>query len=197
MCVCVCVHACLSQLVWDILSLNFVQDRARNVQFTVLTDRSQGGSSLTDGQLELMVRQSPPLTHTHILNHPPPLTPSHITHQVHRRILFDDNRGVDEPLNEKGQFGDGLIIRGRHLVLVDTIVNSTSYHRLLAESMLTHSHPMFIQDEQPPSEFINKYHTNVCLMVKIHVYSSLIHFLSLSLSFQSLQMTACLLTSIC
>ena len=27
----------------------------RNVQFTVMTDRSQGGSSLNDGQLELMV----------------------------------------------------------------------------------------------------------------------------------------------
>ena len=97
---------------------------------------------------------------------------------------------MDEPLNEKGQFGDGLIIRGRHLVLVDTIVNSTSYHRLLAESMLTHSHPMFIQDEQPPSEFINKYHTNVCLMVKIHVYSSLIHFLSLSLSLSQFSVIA-------
>lgn len=32
-----------------------VQDDSRNVQFTVLTDRSQGGSSIEDGQVELMV----------------------------------------------------------------------------------------------------------------------------------------------
>ena len=31
------------------------QDMSRDVQFTVLNDRSQGGTSLTDGQLELMV----------------------------------------------------------------------------------------------------------------------------------------------
>ena len=40
---------------------DFSQDEAKNIQFTVLTDRSQGGSSLNDGQVELMVRH----THTH------------------------------------------------------------------------------------------------------------------------------------
>ena len=33
-----------------------LQDEDRGVQFTVLTDRAQGGSSLKDGELELMVR---------------------------------------------------------------------------------------------------------------------------------------------
>jgi len=32
-----------------------LQDKARNVQLTVLTDRSQGGASLHDGEIELMV----------------------------------------------------------------------------------------------------------------------------------------------
>lgn len=32
---------------------------ARNVQFTVLTDRSEGGSSLRDGEIELMVNTEP------------------------------------------------------------------------------------------------------------------------------------------
>ena len=40
---------------------------------TILTDRSQGGTSLQDGSIELM---------------------------VHRRTVKDDSRGVDEPLNE-------------------------------------------------------------------------------------------------
>ena len=31
------------------------QDETKQVQFTVLTDRSQGGSSLAEGEVELMV----------------------------------------------------------------------------------------------------------------------------------------------
>ncbi|XP_062034472.1 lysosomal alpha-mannosidase-like [Lepus europaeus] len=72
-------------------------------QLTVLTDRSQGGSSLRDGSLELM---------------------------VHRRLLWDDNRGLMEALIEEGP---GLRVRGRHLVLLDVISKASTGHRLLAE----------------------------------------------------------------
>jgi hypothetical protein len=44
-----------------------------SAQLTVLVDRSEGAASLASGQLELM---------------------------VHRRLLYDDSRGVGEPLNE-------------------------------------------------------------------------------------------------
>nr|CAB3263606.1 lysosomal alpha-mannosidase-like [Phallusia mammillata] len=77
-------------------------------QLTVLNDRSQGGASLSDGSLELM---------------------------LHRRLLVDDKRGVGEPLNETGQFGDGLIVRGKQLILLDTIQASGAQQRLLAEEM--------------------------------------------------------------
>lgn len=63
-------------------------------EFSVLVDRAQGGSSLKDGSIEIM---------------------------VHRRTLFDDSRGVAEPLNEtvascRGCHSPGLIVRGTHLL---------------------------------------------------------------------------------
>jgi len=51
----------------------FIQDKAANSQFTVISDRTQGGSSLVDGEVELM---------------------------VNRRTTHDDWRGVGEALNE-------------------------------------------------------------------------------------------------
>ena len=70
----------------------------------VVTDRTQGGTSLVDGTLELMVQ---------------------------RRILADDGRGVSEALNEtvdgmtpyppygKAQrLGDGIVITGKHRFMI-------------------------------------------------------------------------------
>eukprot|EP01111_Echinosteliopsis_oligospora_P005112 TRINITY_DN1830_c0_g1_i2.p1 TRINITY_DN1830_c0_g1~~TRINITY_DN1830_c0_g1_i2.p1 ORF type:complete len:777 (+),score=250.98 TRINITY_DN1830_c0_g1_i2:280-2610(+) len=51
----------------------YIRDTTANLQFTVLVDRSRGGASLANGQLETM---------------------------LHRRLLVDDGRGVGEPLNE-------------------------------------------------------------------------------------------------
>ncbi|XP_058064992.1 lysosomal alpha-mannosidase-like, partial [Anopheles bellator] len=58
-------------------------------RLSLLIDRAQGGSSLSDGHLELM---------------------------VHRRLLRDDRFGVGEALNET-QFGGGLIARGKHWLI--------------------------------------------------------------------------------
>ena len=57
-----------------------------NVQMSVLTDRSQGATSLKHNELEIM---------------------------VHRKTLKDDKKGVTEPLNEHA-FGQGLVARGKH-----------------------------------------------------------------------------------
>ena len=56
--------------------------------------------------------------------------------QIHCRCLHDDRRGLSEALNETGQFGDGLIIRGIHHILFDTVQNSTYWHRMLGERMV-------------------------------------------------------------
>jgi len=59
-------------------------------QLAILTDRSQGGGSIVDGTVELM---------------------------LHRRLLDDDAFGVGEALNEMA-FGSGLAARGRHRVFL-------------------------------------------------------------------------------
>ena len=82
-----------------------VQDDSSAV--SILVDRAQAGGSMAPGQMDLM---------------------------VHRRITADDRRGVGEPLLEPGQFGDGLMVRGRHLVVVGK--PNTMPHKPLEESFL-------------------------------------------------------------
>lgn len=69
--------------------------KARDTHFSLpitnfnFVDRAQGGSSIKSGQIELMLL---------------------------RQTINDDGRGVDEPLNDPGQFGKGLIVKGKHLL---------------------------------------------------------------------------------
>ena len=81
--------------------------------------------------------------------------------QVHRQMLHDDHRGVGEPLNEPGVDGKGLIIRGRHVVIVDNIENSTIYHRMLGEMLMMREYPLFVSDSGDPKDYMKKYMTNV------------------------------------
>ena len=73
-------------------------------ELAVLTERAQGGASLSSGQLEVM---------------------------LHRRTLFDDQRGVAEPLNETMQgcrdcHSAGLVARGRHWLTVQASLAALS-----------------------------------------------------------------------
>lgn len=56
--------------------------------------------------------------------------------QIHRRILKDDNRGVVEPLNETGQYGEGLIVRGKHFIVLDDPNSSVLLHRVIGEQLM-------------------------------------------------------------
>ena len=60
-------------------------DEERKVRMTLMNDRSQGGSSLQDGQLELM---------------------------LNRRLRKDDAKGVDAILNETDSTGRGITVPG-------------------------------------------------------------------------------------
>ncbi|KAH9424744.1 carbohydrate binding [Dermatophagoides pteronyssinus] len=82
-------------------------DNPDGPSIAVLTDRSEGGTSPYSGMIELM---------------------------VHRRLLHDDGFGVDEALNEPGVDGHGLVIRGRHrLLLFKDGQPDSSYHRPLSQ----------------------------------------------------------------
>ena len=108
-----------------------IEDASADVALTVLSDVSQGGSSLSDGEIELM---------------------------VHRRIQDDDHRGVQEPLNETmcgcgdinappkqmgahGQEGDGgcvcagLTVRGKHWLVLGTKDDVSAARRQASEKL--------------------------------------------------------------
>eukprot|EP00584_Thalassiosira_punctigera_P024560 CAMPEP_0172549416 /NCGR_PEP_ID=MMETSP1067-20121228/18519_1 /TAXON_ID=265564 ORGANISM="Thalassiosira punctigera, Strain Tpunct2005C2" /NCGR_SAMPLE_ID=MMETSP1067 /ASSEMBLY_ACC=CAM_ASM_000444 /LENGTH=1149 /DNA_ID=CAMNT_0013336807 /DNA_START=119 /DNA_END=3568 /DNA_ORIENTATION=+ len=87
---------------YPVNAATFIEDQDHS--FGVLVDRSQGGSSLSDGSLELMIQ---------------------------RRLLHDDARGVGEALNETGigitpcppygkaeRLGEGVIIKGTHRLVI-------------------------------------------------------------------------------
>ncbi|ERE78954.1 lysosomal alpha-mannosidase [Cricetulus griseus] len=90
-----------------------------HMQLTVVTDRSQGGSSLKDGSLELM---------------------------VHRRLLADDGRGVEEALIESGA---ASTVRGRHFVLLSSVSDAAARHRLLAEEVVLAPQVVLAQGGSP------------------------------------------------
>ncbi|XP_076073575.1 lysosomal alpha-mannosidase-like [Mytilus galloprovincialis] len=111
----------------------YLRDETKKVQFTVLTDRSQGGGSITDGNLELM---------------------------VHRRLLWDDYLGVGEPLNETGMDGKGLIARGKHFIYVDKIDNSAKFHRDMALKLYMAPSLSFTTSTMKQSDWTKVYHTS-------------------------------------
>jgi len=93
----------------------FIKDSDDN-QLTLLVDRAQGGSSLHDGQLELM---------------------------VHRRLLDDDGFGVGEGLNEMA-FHKGLVVRGKHYLILSDESNSARLCRSLSQQLYREPQISFI-----------------------------------------------------
>ncbi|XP_076026820.1 lysosomal alpha-mannosidase [Genypterus blacodes] len=94
-------------------------------QLTVVTDRSQGGSSIQNGSLEIM---------------------------LHRRLLYDDVRGVAEPLNETSDiFPRGLVVRGRLLLTLERPPAAAATHRPLAQEAVLQPLLTFTDGELHPN----------------------------------------------
>ncbi|OVA17373.1 Glycoside hydrolase family 38 [Macleaya cordata] len=82
-----------------------------STEFSVLVDRSVGGSSIVDGQIELM---------------------------LHRRLLHDDSRGVAESLNETVCVLDectGLTIQGNFYLRIDPLGEGAKWRRSFGQEI--------------------------------------------------------------
>lgn len=115
---------------YPVNSRMFIKDD-KNQQVTLLTDRSQGGSSLQDGDLEIM---------------------------IHRRLLFDDAFGVGEPLNESA-YGQGLVVRGKHWIQydIDGPAAASVRHRFKAQEIFMDTILSFIPTTLSLQDWKDKY----------------------------------------
>ncbi|XP_050221696.1 probable alpha-mannosidase At5g13980 [Mercurialis annua] len=87
----------------------FMKDKTS--EFSILVDRSIGGSSTVDGQLELM---------------------------LHRRLVKDDSRGVGEALNETVCVQDkctGLTIVGKYYLRIDPLSEGAKWRRTYGQEI--------------------------------------------------------------
>ncbi|KHN31257.1 Lysosomal alpha-mannosidase [Glycine soja] len=87
----------------------YLKDKSK--EFSILVDRAVGGSSIIDGQLELM---------------------------VHRRLLQDDSRGVAEALNETVCIHDkctGLTVLGKYYFRIDPVGEGARWRRSFGQEI--------------------------------------------------------------
>jgi hypothetical protein len=91
---------------YPVTSWAFIHDHQSNQQLSLLTDRSVGCSSQASGSIEML---------------------------LHRRLMYDDGYGMEEALNELGEDGAGLVVRGKTQVLVGSIQESVKQMRILSK----------------------------------------------------------------
>jgi lysosomal alpha-mannosidase len=103
-------------------------------QMTILTDRSQGGSSIADGSIELM---------------------------IHRRCFEDDGFGVQEALNETGSDGRGLVVRGKHWLLLSEPAKAAKLHRQFGMEMFYQPIATLAPVSGTFDEYKNKFNTMI------------------------------------
>lgn len=127
---------------YPITSKISLKDEERRLKLSLLTDRAQGGTSMKDGEIEMMVKlivlhaKREKNKYIHIL-------------QVHRRLLKDDAFGVGEALNESA-YGEGLVVRGSHYIIGGSIKNLDELaikEKNLALQLLLRPWPFIISNE--------------------------------------------------
>lgn len=111
------------------------------VSLAILTDRSLGGGSIYDGELEIM---------------------------VHRRTKADDGRGVGEPLDETNggitpeppygkakRKGKGIVTTGKHYLLITSANHTASFCRSKMDQVYSPIHIFFSSSPSTDNLFYN------------------------------------------
>jgi len=122
-------------------------------QLTLLVDSSHGVASVFDGSMEVM---------------------------IHRRLIYDDSRGVGEPHNETQKTwsyssdmpgahdGPGLVVRGTHFLSLEPPASAAKVWRPLQERLFAQPQPWFNPSAAPEvtslSVLLNPLPPNVQLM---------------------------------
>jgi len=133
------VHEEIAGNYYPVNSRIAIKDDKQDIHMTVLNDRSQGGSSIKDGSVELM---------------------------VHRRDLYDDHFGVGEALNEPGVDGKGLVIRGKFWVLFTSIAEAAEAHRELAFDILLEPSLTFAKLSGTVGDYVKNHKTQYSGLTK-------------------------------
>jgi len=76
---------------------------------------------------------------------------------VHRRTLYDDSQGVDEPMNETA-YGQGLVIRGKHFLIVESPEFSALHHRIAAQNLFMSPLKTYALPNMSYATYSNSYH---------------------------------------
>lgn len=123
---------------YPVTAAMYVKDEEARQQLSVLTDRGQAGASLRDGHIELM---------------------------VHRRLLADDSRGVEEALNETTggmshypsweRSGDGITVTGKHYLLLSELDTAMAEVRTMMDEVFAPVVPLFTTDKQAIKDSMN------------------------------------------
>lgn len=112
----------------------YLKDQKEDKQLSILVDRAQGGASLDDGHLELM---------------------------VHRRLVYDDAIGVDEVLNERQSNGDGIVVCGTHFLMLGGSLESARLRPLLSQELYRQPRISFIATDLSLADWLSRYNTEV------------------------------------
>jgi lysosomal alpha-mannosidase len=76
---------------------------------------------------------------------------------THRRLLYDDGFGVSEALNETA-YGRGLVIRGRHVLVVQPPASSALIHRVASQQLYMHPLATYSLTKQTYADYSAAYH---------------------------------------
>ncbi|XP_060554886.1 lysosomal alpha-mannosidase-like [Ruditapes philippinarum] len=113
---------------YPITSRASIMDERAEKQLTILVDRSEGAASIQDGNLEIM---------------------------IHRRTFYDDSLGVTEPLTEYGASGKGIVVRGKHYIMLNKISNAASVYRPLYQNVYLQPFIAFATGQPHYSDWTN------------------------------------------